>query len=226
MYGKEKFICPHCGTGTSNIWYNVWIDSANGELHANDIMPSALLTITEGDKAISICSYCNEWSIWIEGDLVYPQTNLLIPNPNEDLPAHIKDIYEEARDVFQSSPRSSSALIRLAMEKMLTELGYNQGRLVDKVNALVKSEGATEELVMALEIIRLYGNSSAHAGFIDLNDEPEAAEELFIVLNLIADHQFTRKKRLKNLINRMPESKQAQIREKLSKLEVAADTGQ
>lgn len=217
MYGTEKFICPHCGAGTNHIWYNIWID--DGELHTNFIIPEGLLRdMNEGDRAISICRFCDNPCLWIGGELVYPITNLLIPAPNEDLPNEIKEIYEEARNIFQYSSRSSSALLRLGMESMLTELGYTQDRLVDKINALVESEGATEELVMAAEIIRLYGNSSAHGGFINLNEDKEAAAELFIVLNLIAEHQYTRPKRIKALIERMPDQKKKQIEVKIAKL--------
>jgi hypothetical protein len=217
VYGQERFVCPECRTATRHNWYNISTDDY--ELGFQYMVGSQLLKdIEEKDRAISICTFCESCCYWIGGNLIYPHNNFLIPDPNEDLPDNIKGIYMEARSIFQYSSRSSAALIRLALESLLTGLGYNQNRLVDKINALVEAEGTTDELVMAAEIIRHYGNSSAHAGFIDLNEEKESAEQLFMVLNLIAEHLYTRPKRLNSLIERLPKGKREEIEKKLGKL--------
>lgn len=134
------------------------------------------------------------------------------------MPQNVKDLYEEARNIFQHSARSSAALLRLALETMLDDMGYNQGRLIDKINALVKAEGTSVELVGAAEIIRLYGNSSVHAGFIDLSEDKDTAEELFMILNLIAEHLYTRPKRLEALIDKLPKGKKDQVEKKLKEV--------
>lgn len=218
MYGEDRFICPICGTGTSHHWYMIYVDT--NDIEITSIFHRELITkFEDGDDAISVCGYCRNYCLWKDGQMVYPASNLLIQDPNEDLPENIRTIYDEARNIFQYSSRSSAALLRMALESILTEMGYETGRLVDKIDALIKSEGASQELVMAAEIIRHYGNSSAHIGFIDLNEDKEAAEELFMVLNLIAEHQYTRPKRLKALMDKLPDAKRAQVEKKLEQLQ-------
>ncbi|WP_347320847.1 DUF4145 domain-containing protein [Rossellomorea sp. RS05] len=217
MYGKERFVCPQCGTGTSHSWY--FVGAGSGEMYMSYTAHHNIIkNIDEEDYALSVCHYCDDFCLWKEGELVYPVTNLQITEPNEDLPEDIKEIYNEARNIFQFSSRSSAALLRLALESILNQQGYNSGRLVDKIDSLVDSEGTSEELVMAAEIIRLYGNSSAHVGFIDLNEDKEAAEELFMVLNLIAEHQYTKPKRLQALIDKLPAEKRENIEKKLEQV--------
>lgn len=213
MYKKSSFICPHCKIGAHQRWYR--LDLRNGIV---DLIYTSVDELWWECDALSACSLCGEPSLWKNGELVYPIAHSIISDPNEDLPDEIKKIYEEARSVFHNSSRSSAALLRLAMELMLTNLGYTQNRLVDKINSLLVSEGANEEIVLAAEIIRLYGNSSTHTGFIDLNEDKEAAEELFMVINLIAEHQYTRPKKLKALMDKLPEGKRKQIEVKLERL--------
>jgi hypothetical protein len=44
-----------------------------------------------------------------------------VPFPNNDLPEDIKNDYIEARDILNKSPRGSSALLRLAIQKLCKE---------------------------------------------------------------------------------------------------------
>jgi len=68
------------------------------------------------------CVSCEKQSIWVNSELVYPETNK-VDNPNDDLPEKVKEIYLEAAKISDASPRASAALLRLALQELLNELG-------------------------------------------------------------------------------------------------------
>ena len=54
--------------------------------------------------------------------MLFPwMTNL--PEPNEDLSDDIKEIYNEARNIYRESPRASCALLRLAVQNLCVAVG-------------------------------------------------------------------------------------------------------
>ncbi len=61
---------------------------------------------------LAFCDHCNNFSIWLDQKLLFP-TARTAPASHPDMPEPIKADYEEARAVYQDSPRSSAALLRL-----------------------------------------------------------------------------------------------------------------
>ena len=56
--------------------------------------------------------------IFANPKLVFPKKSSF-PEPNEDAPGEIKQIYNEARDVFPYSVCASAVLLRLALEQLM-----------------------------------------------------------------------------------------------------------
>ena len=218
MFGEERFICPICKIGSGHRWFKI-IRNNNVIRVAEVDNISISVHDNEGQFAMSLCQLCLGASIWLMGNLIYPKTDSLIDPPNEDMPDNIKTIYQEAREVFQISPRSSSALLRLSLEGILHDQDYNKGNLQDKILQLCRDKNNPKELILAAEVIRHYGNSSAHSGFINLNENLETAEELFMVLNIVADYIYTRPKKLDELLEKVPQSKRDKIETELQKHE-------
>jgi Domain of unknown function (DUF4145) len=215
MYGEEKFICPHCETATNHTWHRLTIK--NGEIDTDKVNMHYFLD-DFNMSAFSVCNYCDDICLWENTELVYPESDFLVEDPNSDMPEFVKDIYYEARSILQYSARSSSALLRLALETMLEDKGYKQNKLHEKITALIGSENASDELIMAAELIRHYGNSSAHKGFIDLNDNLDTANELFMVINIIAQDQYSKPKRLQALMDKLPVGKREGLEKKLEQI--------
>ena len=57
-------------------------------------------------------------------EMIYPKSST-IP-PAEDMPESIKTIYKEASNVVGDSPRAACALLRLALEELLSYLRDNK----------------------------------------------------------------------------------------------------
>src|SRR3989339_192420 len=102
----KAFNCPNCGAYAKQDWAEHW--------HNNTKDVDGLAT--------SLCDQCNNFSIWRYITLLYPQTSS-VETPSHDLPADVKQDYEEAAQIFRQSPRAAAALLRLAIQKLCAHLG-------------------------------------------------------------------------------------------------------
>jgi hypothetical protein len=102
-----RFHCLHCGVYAQQIWYDLFF-SANG------------LKQTNAD--VCICTHCDKRSCWVGDQLAYPPAPPVEP-AHQDLPEVCAADYAEASAVFAHSPRSSAALIRLAMQRLMPFVG-------------------------------------------------------------------------------------------------------
>jgi len=53
--------------------------------------------------------------------MIHPR-KLTAPIPHSDMPDDVKEIYEEARNISDISPRAAAALLRVALEKLTFHL--------------------------------------------------------------------------------------------------------
>ena len=157
---------------------------------------------------VSVCFNCERESIWIHDKLVYPQGGEA-PPANPDLSDEIRRDYEEASSILDLSPRGAAALIRLALQKLTKELGKS-GDLNKDIRALVE-DGLEPEIQQALDVVRVIGNNAVHPGQIELRDNREIAENLFGLLNLIADRMISRKKQVEEIYMKLPETNRQAI---------------
>ncbi len=126
------------------------------------------------------------------------------PLPNPDLPQEVKDDYEEARAISSKSPRGAAALLRLAIQKLVGNLGGKGEDLNTDIGELVK-EGLAQKVQMALDIVRVIGNNAVHPGQIDVRDNPRIVESLFGLVNIIADTMISQPDEIDQLYGSLPE---------------------
>jgi Domain of unknown function (DUF4145) len=126
---------------------------------------------------VSKCHYCKKWCIW-EGDRLISPTTSIAPMPAEDTPEDVKADFEEARNVFGVSPRSSAALLRLALQKLCKKLGEPGENINKDIGSLVK-KGLPSGVKDALDVVRVVGNNAVHPGEIEVHNEPETVLTLF-----------------------------------------------
>lgn len=154
---------------------------------------------------ISKCYNCKEFTIWEHEQIVYPNTKIdILPNP--DLPAHIKKLFEEAREIVSASPKGAAALLRLSIQHMCKELGES-GKNIDKDIANLVGKGLNPLVQQALDVVRVIGNEAVHPGEIDLDDNRDTALQLFNVVNLIATQMISHPKQVQSLYGNLPEKK-------------------
>lgn len=194
-YKTDSFNCPFCGAFSHQTWYDTFRNTGGFE-------DTNLLDL-------AYCAHCNRFSVWYDGKMIIPTTGSA-PLPNPDLPTEIKPDYDEARSICGPSPRGAAALLRLVIQKLCKHLGQNGVDLNADIANLV-NQGLSPKIQKALDVVRVIGNEAVHPGQIDLNDNPEMASKLFVLVNLIVDAMITQPKQINDLYRSLPESKRKAI---------------
>jgi hypothetical protein len=152
----------------------------------------------------SQCFACHRRSIWLRDRIIYPETDFVI-EPNPDLPNEVLVEFNEAASIFSRSPRGASALLRLAIQRLCNWLG-KEGDINQMIGELV-AEGLNARIQKALDIVRVIGNESVHPGTVDVRDTPEIAEQLFRLVNIIAEKMISEPKHIDQLYSTLPPGK-------------------
>ncbi|WP_134219645.1 DUF4145 domain-containing protein [Pelotomaculum sp. FP] len=194
QYKKDVFTCPHCNSYAQQSWHPTRYDVSNYNI--------AYLMIC-------FCSNCQKYSLWHYEKMIYPDNGGIMP-PNPDLGEDIISDYNEASSIFNKSPRGAFALIRLCVQKLTKLLGEPGKNMNDDIASLVK-KGLPLQIQQALDIIRVIGNADVYPGAIDLNDNPDMILSLFELINIVADVMITQPKKIKELYDRLPQTKKEEI---------------
>ncbi len=185
----EHFNCIHCGVYAMQLWQK--------------------LTYTDGriyhfsPISCSRCVHCSEWSYWYESRMIIPAEAPVAP-PHPDMPSSILEEYQEARSIFARSPRAAVALLRLAIQKLMPELGESGDNINKDIKSLV-AKGLPVQVQQAFDFCRVVGNNAVHPGEINLNDTPEMGQHLFEMINFIIEDRITRPKQISELYAKLPE---------------------
>lgn len=161
---------------------------------------------------ISECYNCKKVSVWVHNNLVFPSQKHGV-QPNPDLPDDIVRDFEEARAIVGLSPRGSAALLRLCIQKLCVHLNEKGKNIDDDIASLV-AKGLNPLIQKSLDIIRVIGNEAVHPGVIDLKDDRDTANELFVLINSIADQMITHPNNVEKLYQKLPESKRKAIEQR------------
>lgn len=158
---------------------------------------------------LSQCYHCDGISVWVRDKLVFPPAREGVA-PSPYLPDDVRIDFDEARTVLTLSPRSSSALLRLALQKLCVALGQ-KGRNIDADITALVSKGLDPMIQVALDSIRVIGNESVHPGQMDMKDDVATAGELFVVINFIAEQLIGTPKKLREIYSKLPQDKRDAI---------------
>jgi len=120
------------------------------------------------------------------------------------MPRDVAALYDEASTVVQLSPRSASALLRLALEVLLEELyPDNRGNLNAVIGAAVE-DGLPQGVQQTMDYMRFSGNQSVHEFHHD--DTLETATTLFGLLNIVVERLITQPNQLADLYDSLPDT--------------------
>lgn len=218
-YGEKSFSCPTCSAYTQQNWYEIKLFRSNqveykafaGLREVQDDIDETWDSVKENGyfadnlSAVSKCLVCEEVAVWVEGKVVHPLTHLA-PLPNLDMPEDVMKIYIEARKVSTLSPTASTALLRLALEKLLPQVGAKKAKIDTMIGDLV-SQGLPKEVEKALDSLRVIGNEAVHPGTIDLQDNKDISIALFKLLNVVVDRMITQKREIDEIYSLIPKNK-------------------
>lgn len=170
QFGLEAFNCPHCGAFAHQIW-SPQVFSI-GSSYGNEAIEKL---------RVSKCIKCTEYSYWQnDGEMIYPSKSTA-PLPSTDMPENVLKDYNEARNIFEKSPKASAALLRLAIQKICVALG-EKGKNINDDIAILVTKGLPTNVQKALDIVRVVGNNAVHPGEIIIDDDPSIALALFKLL--------------------------------------------
>ncbi len=167
--------------------------------------PNGLTDLLSFDELTAcICLHCQQRSYWYKGELVIP-ADVPIPFAHSEMPEECRGDYNEAREIVVKSPKAASALLRLALQKLMVALGQKGKNINDDIGNLVK-DGLPVKVQQALDICRVVGNNAVHPGEIAIDDTPEIAHNLFEMMNFIIEDRIARPKQIQTLYDQLPES--------------------
>lgn len=207
---KGQFHCPHCGVYSKQFWANIVATQSNSRNYNKHIANLSPFSEELDDIwSISTCEHCNEKIIWLHNNIIYPK-KITVSLPNEDLTEEIKKDYLEAAVIFNDSPRSSAALLRLALQKLCKQLGEKGKNINDDIKNLVK-RGLNSQIQKSLDLLRITGNNAVHPGEINIDENPELVLKLFELINFIAEKMITEPKEIDSFYEELPESSKEAI---------------
>ncbi|WP_332778285.1 DUF4145 domain-containing protein [Polaromonas sp.] len=236
---SDKFQCPHCQVVSQQHWFDVNSCSEtvtsilkhffyDYRVNIRDYKQEAIADFINGVEAVinrqmrefvprgfsvATCSTCGQVSLWVNEEIVYPKQTPVAP-PNADMEQEIQDLYLEASTIVIDSPKGATALLRLALQLLLKQLGKSGKNINNDIKELV-ADGLSPKIQQALDLLRVVGNNAVHPGQIDLDDGRDIALKLFHVLNFIADEMITKPKELDLLyVDVVPEETKMHINER------------
>ena len=205
-----SFTCPHCDANCQQDWAACTAEDDDGNTFGANL-------------SLSTCFVCHEQAVWLHtyvtteqnqrirsGTLIHPTAERTGPPPNPDMPSDVAALYDEARAVATHSPRSASALTRLALEVLLKELYPKEGNLNAMIGAAVR-DGLPESVQQTMDVMRFNGNRSVHEFHQD--DTIDTASTLFGLLNFVVERLISQPKQLEELYAGLPQG----VRESISK---------
>lgn len=195
-FQKTAFNCPYCQAYANFYWQICYIGGGGGWTEIKGL-------------TYARCTHCQNYTVWKGTSMVVPDESSA-PPPNPDIPENIITDYNEARSILSKSPRGSAALLRLCIQKLCAFLGESGKDINADIGSLVK-KGLNPKIQQSLDIVRVVGNESVHPGQIDLRDNPAVANQLFQIVNLIAETMITQPKMVETLYSQLPQLKKEQI---------------
>lgn len=166
---------------------------------------------SEGPPIIlALCEACKRETVLIDGNFVWPRHSVA-PPPTADLPAELREDFEEARLIAADSPRGAAALLRLVLQKLCPLVGASASNINDAIAELVRDGKVSPQIQQALDSVRVVGNEAVHPGEMDLRDDQETVLTLFRLINFIVEKTITEPKEIAQIYGSLPAAKLAGI---------------
>lgn len=188
---KSAFDCPLCGVYAKQTW-----------CEGRGAMVSGAVRILDG-FTFAFCSHCDGASAWHGDELIYPKGFRLGSPAPDETPPNVRALYDEAREVATTSPRSAAALLRLALQHLVDDLVPGPGNIDSKIGWLVASD-LDPRVQQAMDTLRVVGNNAVHPGQIEIDDDPSLVPSLFDLLVLVVDHLIVRPAEVERLYDSLP----------------------
>lgn len=207
----EQFHCPHCHVYAKQFWAHM---GAVADFKWSSFVDHCSKFSGNFPKAWSVskCQHCEKLIIWQEEKIIYPK-KITVNLPNEDLDEDIQKDYLEAANIFNDSPRSAAALLRLALQKLCKQLGENGENINEDIKSLV-GKGLNPHIQKSLDILRITGNNAVHPGEINIEEDAGKVLKLFELLNFIAEKMITEPKEISKFYDDLPDGAKKAVKKR------------
>jgi len=190
----SAFNCPSCDIVARMDWQMMKLNNGNSPVWS------------------ALCDHCHRSSVWLAENISYDSQSgkmldppaLLAPAPHPDMPAVVLPDYKEARAIAQASPRGASALLRVCVEKLCTELQAKGKNINEQIGYLV-AEGLPIQIQRALDGVRVIGNNAVHPGKMEAEDVAGVSLSLFKLINLIVENRITQPRLVDEVYAALPQ---------------------
>jgi hypothetical protein len=162
----QKIIsfCPHCGNKAPQRVaythrYRATMYGVDGTVDDDGPTCEAILCICETCSEVLLYDGFAEIETGCRPELSYPRG----PRLHRSVPKRIQDVYEEASRIKQQAPNAFAVMIRRALEEICDERQVPRGRLVKRLAVLAKRGDIPPTLAGVTDVLRVVGNTGAHA---------------------------------------------------------------
>ena len=155
---------------------------------------------------IARCVACRQYIVFKKEDKsfqqIYPE--VIVGEPaSEDMPEDMKKDFEEARQIAAKSPRAATALLRLVLQKLGTQL-TGKDKIADSIDAMIQ-QGFSPTQCKMFDTARIIGNHSSHPGSLNVDEDPELVSIMFRFINLLVEQLITLPKTVEAFHSKCPE---------------------
>lgn len=168
--GSRRFICPHC-------------DILNDQLH--DTVTSDVIPFCQ-EFSLSMCAGCQQHMVWRKDVPIYPviahYAMVLTPDQARRVPDIIVADLREAAQIFALSPRSSFALLQIALHKLCVLLGGTGQDISADLHLLAATAQIPSSIPIVLVAQGQMGQWMHTPGHISLDDNTEPIRSLALLL--------------------------------------------
>lgn len=196
-------ICPHCGIMFSPNWKYAHSDpytDTDGETYFVSFWYALKIAQCPAEKCKGETVYFGAMND-LEGYAEWDETTIIMVAPRfatriplgHAVPESIATDYREACSVLPISAKASAALSRRVLEAILTDLGYKDGTLYQKIQGALSADALPQNVTEVIDVVRIVGNASAHSHNRDgiIAVEPVDAEWLLEIIERFISHFYT-----------------------------------